>query len=230
MDVPHGPMWTQPNLKHTTSIRKHELIWSRDKNWVKELGNINFTYVRALTCSIYGCSCWSCCSSGLINGNSGVQHGTKEENLVLVLNSVIMQGLIMNDKWSRLCMCAITKWSRRCIGSCDSYSVAPPITSLSSHFSLSFSFLHSKIKLTSSWSLGIWNLWWDSHHPLPHLDFCEKVKCIESGSPLECIPLPKSIKVCRWCSFHVLDHNMPLFVLFNRHLKWLVTRIPEGAY
>ena len=31
----------------------------------------------------------------------------------------------------------------------------------------------------------------DSHHPPPHLNFCMKVKCAGSGSPFECVPLPK---------------------------------------
>ena len=26
-----------------------------------------------------------------------------------------------------------------------------------------------------------WNMWQGSHHPPPHLDFCVKVKCAESG-------------------------------------------------
>jgi hypothetical protein len=41
---------------------------------------------------------------------------------------------------------------------------------------------------------------WDSHHPPPHLDFYVKAKCAGSGSPYECVPSPKSIKVCSWCT------------------------------
>ena len=34
----------------------------------------------------------------------------------------------------------------------------------------------------------------------PNLDLCVKVKFVMSGSPFECVPTPKSIKVFSWCS------------------------------
>ena len=101
----------------------------------------------------------------------------------------------------------------------------------SSFFHLSF--FSSKPGLTPSWNkntpLDGWNLQCDAMRYLPHLDFCVKVKCVMSGSPFECVPTPKSIKVFSWCSPYVLGHRMSP-VLLNRHLKWLGPRIPEGAY
>jgi hypothetical protein len=35
-----------------------------------------------------------------------------------------------------------------------------------------------------------------------HLDFCVKVKCVVSRSPLECVPSPKGIMAFSWCSSH----------------------------
>ena len=90
----------------------------------------------------------------------------------------------------------------------------------------------SKLGLTPSWNketpLDGQNLQRDAQRFPPHLDFCVKVKCA-IGSPFECVPTPKSIKVFSWCSSHILGHRMS-HVLLNRHLKWLGPRIPEGAY
>ena len=94
-------------------------------------------------------------------------------------------------------------------------------------------FFSSKPGLTPSWNkdtpLDGWNLQCDAMLFPSHLDFCVKVKCVMPGSPFECVPTPKTIKVFSWCSPHVLGYRMSP-VLLNRHLKWLGTKIPEGAY
>jgi hypothetical protein len=95
------------------------------------------------------------------------------------------------------------------------------------------SFFSSKPWLTPSWNkdtpLVGWNLQQDAQRFPPHLEFYMKVKSAMSGSPFECVPSPKSVKVFSWFSPHVLGHRMSP-VLLNRHLKWLGPRIPEGAY
>ena len=57
----------------------------------------------------------------------------------------------------------------------------------------------SKLRLTPSWNkdtpLDGWNLKRDAMRFPPHLDLCGKVKCVMSGSPFECVPIPKSINV-----------------------------------
>lgn len=70
---------------------------------------------------------------------------------------------------------------------------------------------------------------WRSYHLPPHLDFCVKVKCRVKIAPLNLFHRPRT-------SRHIVDAAPTFlsvvrpFVLLALYLKWLVARIPEGAY
>ena len=229
------PNTSKPEHKNINKGSKN-FAWSSSMeiNISKGLVNVTFSYPSILTVSIYdGClgiaaamACWA-----------GQQRPGKEVKHFLIVCVRELLECVEPGPDGVLC---------------EGCRLSPTLSfflslSLFFLFSLFFFFLYlclfsffftslfvsSKPGLTPSWNkdtpLDGWNLKRDAMRFPPLLDFCVKVKCVMSGSPFECVPTPKSIKVFSWCSAYVLGHRMSP-VLLNRHLKWLGPRIPEGAY